>query len=280
MPSARVHVGTSGWSYRDWVGPFYPEGTAASDYLGIYAERFRVVEVDSTFYGIPRRETVEKWAERTPETFRFVPKVPGTITHGSDDRRPDVERVLRDDAGDLERFLEALGPLGDRLGPLVFQFPYFRVGTFELPDFLERLGAVLGRLPDDVPAAVEVRNKTWVTGELLSLLESRRAGAVMIDHPYMPPPLHQLRMGMVTADFALIRLLGDRHEIEKTTKTWERTVVDRGRRIDDWAEVIERIGRDAGVLDIYAFSNNHFAGHAPSTCRALLDRLGAGGERR
>jgi uncharacterized protein YecE (DUF72 family) len=147
------------------------------------------------------------------------------------------------------------------------------VKTLEPADFRERLAAALDRLPAGVRAAVEIRNKTWVTSEHLALLRERGAGAVMVDHPYMPPPLHQLRVGMVTADFAYIRLLGDRHAIEKVTTTWEKTVVDQRRRLDDWAEVIAHLGGRGGAREVYVFSNNHFAGHGPATCRELAERV-------
>ena len=81
MVEANIHIGTSGWSYKDWVGPFYPEGAKSTDYLRLYSRRFNTVEIDSTFYGIPRPATVEKWKESTPEEFVFSPKVPSEITH-------------------------------------------------------------------------------------------------------------------------------------------------------------------------------------------------------
>ena len=271
--SATVRIGTSGWAYKDWVGPFYADGTCAADYLPQYAETFSVVEVDSTFYGIPRRSTVESWAAKTPPGFVLSPKVPGIVTHGTDGRgqRIDVTRVLRD-TDSLAAFLDVLEPLGDKLGPLVFQFPYFRVGTLVLSDFLERLALVLdgvrGQLGESGKrAAVEIRNKAWLTETYLQCLATRRIGSVMVDHPYMPLPLAQLRIGMVTADFAYVRLLGDRYAIEKKTKSWEKIVEDQGERLDDWAEAIDAIGRRPGMRDIYAFSNNHYAGHAPETCR-------------
>ena len=121
-----VVIGASGWSYKDWVGPFYPPGTEAADYLSIYSSHFPAVEVDSTFYGIPRRETVEKWAAITPENFRFTLKVPRDVTHGASSARPNLDRVLRDEDV-LERFIETTTPLGEKLGVVVFQFPYFRV---------------------------------------------------------------------------------------------------------------------------------------------------------
>lgn len=269
----KVLIGTSGWSYRDWVGPFYPEGTPAREYLSHYARQFPVVEVDSTFYAQPRQKSVENWARQTPDSFRFALKVPRTVTHGTDSERADLARVLRDRDGEVERFLENLEPLGERLACLVFQFPYFRVREMAAADFLERLGATLERLPRDRRAAVEIRNKSWISPTYLGLLETHCAAAVLNDHPYMPPPTQLLQLGMVTTDFAYVRLLGDRHAIERETRTWERIVVDREDSLDEWAGVIQEVTRRPGVRRIYTFSNNHYAGHAPATCRDLAARL-------
>ena len=281
--SATVRIGTSGWAYKDWAGSFYEDGTRTADYLTRYAETFSVVEVDSTFYGIPRRSVVEGWAAKTPSGFVLSPKVPGIVTHGAGGRgeRIDVTRVLRDTES-LAAFLDALEPLGDKLGPLVFQFPYFRVGTLVLGDFLERLATVLDGIrsrpgSSGKRVAVEIRNKSWLTESYLECLATRGVGSVMVDHPYMPPPLAQLRIGMVTADFAYVRLLGDRYAIEKKTTTWGKIVQDQGERLDDWADAIDTIARRPGVHDIYAFSNNHYAGHAPETCRQLQARVSSRG---
>lgn len=274
---SKALIGTSGWSYRDWVGPFYVDGTTAKDYLAAYAEQFPVVEVDSTFYGVPRSSTVENWSRRTPEGFRFALKVPRDVTHGAASERPDLDRVLRDDDGVLESFLEAISPLGDKLGVVVLQFPYFRVGKMDPRDFLERLTRTLERLPETLRVAVEVRNKGWIRKDYLELLSRHRAAAVLIDHPYMPPPTQQVARGMVTTDFAYLRLLGDRYAIEKKTTTWEKTVEEKSGRLIEWAEVISAISARPDINRVWTFSNNHFAGHAPATVRELVEELREGG---
>ena len=117
--------------------------------LAHYASRFSCVEVDSTFYGVPKKETVRAWAERTPGRFRFALKVPGIVTHGAQGSRPILEDVLKDKEGRLADFLETAELLGDKLGPILFQFPYFRVREMEKDDFFDRLEATLDRLPAD-----------------------------------------------------------------------------------------------------------------------------------
>jgi len=264
-----VLLGASGWSYDDWVGPFYPPGTVPRDYLAHYAKRFGAVEIDSTFYAIPALATVQGWADRTPEGFLFAPKIPGTVTHGAQGERPVPDRVLVDAEGQLEVFLHRASVLGPKLACVVFQFPYFRVKEFSLSQFLPRLASTLARLPAGVRAAVEVRNRTWIVPDYLALLQEHRAAAVLVDHPYMPFPEEQIQLGMVTTDFAYLRLLGDRYAIEKKTKTWGATVEDRSERLGRWAQIIRSIASRSGLRDVYAFSNNHFAGHAPATCIEL-----------
>ncbi len=275
MPGgAEVCYGTSGWSYRDWLGPFYPKGTASGAFLPSYAERFSTVEVDSTYYAVPRPSTVEGWAAKTPPGFRFALKVPRQVTHGTGDESPNLDRVLRDEGGTLGQFLEVLSALGDKLALVLFQFPYFRVRTMDSEDFLARLDAVLPQVPPKIRCAVEIRNKSWIRSSYLELLARHRAVAVLIDHPYMPGPSQQLRLGMVTTDIAYIRLLGDRHAIEKKTRTWDRVVEEKGDRLEEWAEVIRALSGREEVREVYTFSNNHYAGHAPATVEELRTRVG------
>ena len=116
--SHAIRVGTSGWSYDDWVGPFYPQGAGKHDYLAHYASRFDLVEVDSTYYAVPRESTVHGWAERTPEHFRFALKMPGEITH---------KRVLVDCEGVMKQFVTALEPLREKLICVLLQFGYLNL---------------------------------------------------------------------------------------------------------------------------------------------------------
>lgn len=269
-----IRIGTSGWSYDDWVGPFYEAGTPARDYLAAYAGRLSTVEIDSTFYALPAASTFEGWARKTPAEFRFAPKVPGIVTHGAEGERANIDKVLLDAEGVLERFLDRAGLLGEKLAHILFQFPYFRVKELSLEVFLPRLDAALARVGTRARVAVEVRNKTWITPESLEVLKRHKAAAVLVDHPYMYSPAEQLARGMLTADFSHVRLLGDRYRIEEKTKTWDRTVEDKSERLLQWAEVIRTIAARAEVRDVYAFSNNHFAGHAPATCVELAQLLG------
>jgi uncharacterized protein YecE (DUF72 family) len=256
----KFQYGTAGWSYTDWVGPFYPKGTRESDFLTHYGGRFGAVEVDSSYYRIPSERMTRAWDAKTHDRFVFVPKMVGDVTH---------KRFL-EDCGDLTaKFLAAFGVLGPKLGPVVLQFRYFRKAEgVTLGVFLKRLLPYLDELPDGLKVAVETRNKAFLKPKLFDALRDRGAALVLVDHVWMPRPHEYLKMEeALTADFTVVRLLGDRKGIEKVTKKWDRVVEDKSERIAAWAEVIRAVvGK--GVT-VQAFANNHFAGHAPATIAEL-----------
>jgi uncharacterized protein YecE (DUF72 family) len=255
--------GTAGWSYKDWVGPFYEPGTEAGRYLAAYAESFPGVEIDSTYYRIPSTKMVANWHAATPDGFLFSPKMPGEITH---------KRFLTD-CGDLvAEFFDALAPLGDKLGHVIVQFPYFKRDLdVTLDSFLALLLPFLDAMPDGHPRlAVEIRNKPFLKPPLFAALSERDTALVLIDHAWMPPPEAWAKLeGAITTNHVPIRLLGDRYGIEKITKTWGEIVVDREDRLARWADLI-RASLGAGRT-VTSFVNNHYSGHGPATARRLAE---------
>lgn len=254
-----IRLGTCGWSYEDWRVVFYPEGLKAGEFLSYYAERYPVVEVDSSYYRTPSRRTVEGWRDRTPEHFGFSLKVPQVITH---------EKVLRDCQEERDAFLAVARLLGTKLLACVLQFGYFNRTAFaNLDAFLDRLNPFLETWPRDVPLAVEVRNKNWMTADLADSLRSHRAAWVLPDQAWMPAPLSVVeKLDAVTGPFAYVRLLGDRAEVDNRTSTLNRIVIDRAAQVEADATAIRRLSTRVPVL---AFVNNHFAGYAPETLRQL-----------
>jgi len=224
VPSADFYLGTSSWSSADWDGVFYPKGMAARDYLACYATKFRSVEVDATFYRIPALSTTRKWRSDLPEGFRLAAKVPQVITH---------DKGMVDCASDLAAFLAAMEPLGDRLGPLLLQFPYYKKDA-EMTEkvFLERLDGFLPLLSKDHRFALEIRNKGWLKPAFLDRLRKHGVAFALIDHPWMPQAAQYAAMAPFTADFAYVRWLGDRYGIEKITKSWDKVIVDRSREME------------------------------------------------
>jgi uncharacterized protein YecE (DUF72 family) len=263
-----VTIGACGWSYKDWVGNFYPAGTSSGDFLAYYAERFSIVEVDSTFYRPPSPKTVQSWAAKTPAGFRFSLKVPQIITH---------EKLLRDCKEETEAFTAAVRLLGPKLLCCCLQFGYFNRDAFDSQAaFLDRLEPYLAAWPADVPLALETRNKWWLNQTLIDVLRSHNVVLVLTDQEWMPPPLEVVeKLDVVTGPVGYFRLLGDRRAVDDLTSTLDHIVVDRSDQLRQTAKAIARL---AGRVPVVTFVNNHYAGHAPTTIqqlRAELDDLTA-----
>jgi uncharacterized protein YecE (DUF72 family) len=220
-----ILLGTSSFTASGWAGSFYPKGMRRADYLGCYAEHFQTVEVDSTFYACPSAQTVSNWAARTPEGFIFSVKIPQVITHDKALAGCDVE---------LAKFLKTMDVLGNKLGPIVFQFPFFnRSAFYDRHEFLDRLLAFLAKLPDRYKFAVEIRNRNWLDSEFANLLRDCKIALVLQDRSRMPSP-SELKFDPITADWTYIRWLGDRKAIEEQTVTWDKIVVDRTAELGSW----------------------------------------------
>jgi uncharacterized protein YecE (DUF72 family) len=259
-----LHIGTSAFTAAGWEGSFYPEGMKPADYLNYYAQKFDTVEVDSTYYRTPSEAMVKRWYTQTPKHFLFALKIVQTITH---------EKVLVDCEDDLKHFLAAADLLGEKLGALLFQFPYFNKKAF--PDgaaFFARLEPFLKKLPSGYRFAVEIRNKYWLVPKLADMVRARGIALALIDHPWMPRPAEIFKkFDPLTADFTYIRLLGDRKGIEEKTETWDKTIVDRKPELSEWVEIIRKVHQRK--VQIFAYANNHYAGHAPATVRELQAML-------
>jgi uncharacterized protein YecE (DUF72 family) len=243
----RLFLGTQGFAFNDWVGPFYPPGTPRESYLEDYARHFCTVEIDSTFYGAPRDSVVRGWHDRTPPEFTFAAKFPKAITH---------DQKLEGAEDEAKAFVATMQALGDKLGVLTLQFAY----DFT-PDFLPRLDAFLAGLPGGPRYAVEIRNRRWLTPKLGEMLSSHNAALVLQDLYYMP------RMEWITADFTVIRWLGRRSDIGR----FDRIQIDRAKEMTAWAGRVRRF-MDEGV-DVYGYFNNHFAGHSPASVRLFEEIL-------
>jgi len=209
-----------------------------SDYLRFYAERFHTVEVDSTFYACPTARTVENWNARTPEGFVFSVKVPQTITHG---------KVLVDCDAEIAEFIEVMDILGGKLGPIIFQFPFFSRSIF--PDrhaFTDRLVPFLKKLPADHKFGIEIRNRDWLDAEVADLLRDHQIALVLQDRSWMPNPV-ELDFDPITTDWTYIRWLGDRKQIEAQTMTWDKAVVDRTVELRTWVDFCYQIMKRGGA---------------------------------
>jgi uncharacterized protein YecE (DUF72 family) len=161
-----VYVGTSGWQYSHWRGIFYPGKLPQKDWFAYYAGRFQTVEVNNTFYRLPKAEVFQHWAEGSPPDFRFALKFSRYLTH--------IKR-LREPSEPVERFLQAARPLGAKAGPLLLQLP----PSFEID--LDRLDATLSAFPSHVKVAVEFRDDSWYAEEVRDVLVRHRAALCLAD---------------------------------------------------------------------------------------------------
>jgi uncharacterized protein YecE (DUF72 family) len=240
--SKPVHVGCSGWNYRDWRGVIYPEGLPARRWLERYAELFDTVEVNNTFYRLPSHSAVESWVKQTPKEFVIAVKASRYLTH--------VKR-LRELRQGVRRYFDAIKPLADspKLGPVLWQLP----ASFRRDD--DRLGAALKQLTRG-RHCFEFRHQSWFVPEVYELLRRHRAALVIGDDPERPFQSHE-----ITAGWTYIRFhRGNRgrrgNYSERELERWRR-------RIASWRSEVE----------VFAYFNNDWEGFAPNNARWLADRL-------
>jgi uncharacterized protein YecE (DUF72 family) len=226
-----VRVGCSGWNYAHWREVVYPKGLTQSRWLENYATLFDTVEVNNTFYRLPKREAVARWVEQTPDDFVFAVKASRYLTH---------IRRLRDMGPGADRFYDRIEPLlrSPKMGPVLWQLP----GNFRRDD--DRLTSALEQLPPG-RHCFEFRHASWFVPEVYELLRSRSVALVIGDHPERPFQSHEL-----TADWTFVRFHHGR----------------RGRRgnysereLAKWAERIQRWRRR---VDVFAYFNNDWEGFA------------------
>lgn len=161
-----IYAGTSGYSYKEWKGHFYPERTPAKDMLAYYAERLPAVEINNTFYRLPKESVLDAWASQVPETFRFSVKASRRITHF---------KRLKDTDEETAYLLRALGTLGSLLGVILFQLPP------NLKKDRERLVAFLDLLPERAPVAFEFRHPSWFDEDIVDVLRERQTALCLAD---------------------------------------------------------------------------------------------------
>ena len=160
MEDGKIYIGTSGWSYKDWKGVYYPEKLKATDWLTFYAGDFDIVEINSSFYRLPTRETVENWTKKVPKDFRFCPKVSRFLTH--------IKR-LKEPEESMERFFDRFDPMKKMLGPILIQLPPNLKFDYDVTEHFFRL---LKKKYRKFDFAIEVRHETWMDNVPLDLMAS------------------------------------------------------------------------------------------------------------
>jgi uncharacterized protein YecE (DUF72 family) len=235
----QLRVGTSGWHFDDWVGNFYPDKTPSHQMLKTYARSFNSVEINKTFYSLPDSKTVREWVTETPGDFLFAVKASRYLTH---------MKKLKDPGQPLDRLVRTLEPLGDKLGPVLFQLPpRWRVNT-------ERLESFLAQTPGGLKCAFEFRDPSWFCDPVYESLEKHGASLCFYDlQQYRSPQV-------VTADFVYIRMHGP-------AKTPYEGAYD-GRTLAGLARKCRR-WRETGK-SVYCFFDNDRKACAPGDANRLL----------
>ncbi len=267
-----IHIGTSGFSYKDWRGHFYPEDLKDRDMLSYYARHFATVEVNSTYYRLPGPETFARMREKVPSGFRFTVKATREMTH-------DFATAFAGRAGALDegavdalfgKFAAALEPLNaeGQLGCVLAQFPGSFHDTQENRDYLRRLP---DRLPG-LPTVVELRNREWVTDETSDLLRGCGLGFCCVDEPrlkgLMPP------VALSTSPVGYVRFHGrNAAKWWQHDEAWERyNYLYSEAELQEWVPKVR--GLAAETRDTFVFFNNHYQGKAGKNAQMFLDLLG------
>lgn len=253
-----ILLGTSGWSYDDWIGPIYPEGLPKGAWLSYVAEQVDSLEVNVTYYRLPGERTVAGWVERTPEGFTFAVKAHRQLTH---------ERDQPDFAG----FVAGLQPLveGEKLACVLAQFPYSFHANADNRDYLTQLRQGLG----DLPVVVEFRNRGWISEETFEFLQTHELGFCCVDQPQFKnliPPIAR-----ATGPVAYVRFHGRNYDKWwKHDHAWERYDYSYSdEELFEWIPRLQSLDDEAQIT--LAYANNHYRGQSLNTVRQLRALLAA-----
>jgi uncharacterized protein YecE (DUF72 family) len=231
----RLFVGTSGFSYKEWKGSFYPEDLPASEMLRFYSERLSAVEINNTFYRMPRPELLAQWSEQVPAGFVFVLKASQQITH---------RKRLKEAGDSVDYFFRMAASLGDRLGPVLFQLPP------NLKKDLPRLAAFLETLPAGARAAFEFRHASWFEDDVFQALSARGAALCLAEDEELETPL------VSTTGWGYARLRRQdyaRADLERKADMY---------RVQPWS-------------DLYVFFKHEEEGRGPALAREFAEIFGA-----
>jgi len=245
--SNKIFLGTSGWSYKEWIGPFYSKSDKSM--LRAYSNVFRSVEIDSTFYRYPNKGTVMGWARYSPESFVYTAKLPGLITH---EKKLNLAEGIEKD---LEKFTELMEPLflSGKLGCILIQLPpRFDYRPKQMEDFFKLL-------PTHIRFAVEFRHPSWLKNETWTLLEKYKVAYTIVDEPLLPAEIH------VTSNIAYFRWHGH------GKGPWYDYLYS-AEELQPWAPKINEVADK--VDKVYGYFNNHYHGYAVENCLQIMEILG------
>ncbi|MCC6244997.1 MAG: DUF72 domain-containing protein [Gemmatimonadaceae bacterium] len=233
----KLRAGTSGYAFKEWKGPFYPEDLHADAMLSFYATKFPMVEINNTFYRLPKEHVLQEWASQVPADFTFCIKASQKITH--------YTRLKPESASAVEFLLKNTATLGDKLGPILFQLPP------NLKKDIERLRAFLAQLPDDRRYTIEFRNESWFDDETYDTLRARDIALCITEQPEFASPV------VATATWGYARL----HRFDYD-----------GAALNAWAQQIARQAWN----DVYVvFKHDEGEGSGPPAVQGFVDAFSA-----
>lgn len=240
-----IRIGTSGFSYSDWEGEFYPDDLASSDQLEHYVQHFDTVELNNTFYQLPQEKTFANWHDRTPEDFIFAVKVSRFITH---------RKYLKDCKEAWEKFYQRSQALKEKLGPFLVQLPPRWTENMER---VENFVNVLKELSPEEQFAFEFRNESWFEQDVIDFFRQQDNLSLCIADSQKWPSIDE-----VTGDLVFMRFHGPGKVYRSKYSKSE---------LEDWADKIEEyLEQD---LDVYCYFNNDFEGYAIENAQSLIDLL-------
>ena len=257
-----IFVGTAGYSYDDWIGPFYPDSTSKRDFLDFYAQQFRLVEVNYTYYRMPNARTLAAMSDKTGPDFQFIIKANSAMTHQRDAS-----------PADFTDFAAALQPLqeADKIGGVLAQFPYSFYANSENVGYLRRFRE---NLPD-VPVVIEFRNRQWITKKTFEFLRGLDFGFCCVDQPRfdsLVPPVAE-----VTSDIGYLRFHGRNHQKWfNHDEAWERyDYLYSEEELGEWLQKVADMTEQAET--VYVVFNNHYQGQAVQNALQFTEMLQAAG---
>lgn len=254
-----IYLGTSGYSYEDWIGPFYPEGTKSGDMLAYYAQHFDFTEINSTYYKIPNSFMLFNMQKKTPDNFVFTVKLHQSMTHGKNATRQDYQS-----------FIEAVSVLEQtgKLGCLVAQFPYSFHVNEENRSYIVQLRERLA----DFKLAVEFRNDKWLKTETFELLKANSIGYICVDEPVLAGLPD--RSCIATSEVAYVRFHG-----RNSQKWWNHQAAYERydylyseQEMGEWKDKILKLQQDADTC--FVSFNNHFRAQAVVNAAMMREMLG------
>ncbi|SRR6056297_1273055 len=238
-----IHIGTSGWNYDHWKGPFYPEDLPQDQWLKFYTDHFDTVEINNSFYQQPEKETISEWRDGVPDHFLFAAKANRYITH---------MKKLNDPEESIRKMADSFGVFGDKLGSILFQLP----PKWNFNE--ERLRSFIKLLPGDFRYAFEFRDRSWINDTTAAILEENNIAFCIYHLSGYQSPL------TITADFIYIRLHGPVEE-KYQGKYDENYLSSWAEKLTDWS--------DKGK-DVYLYFNNDDQGFAVQNALKLKELTG------